>query len=70
MTGFLALAAFAAALEGYLFTRMAWPVRVVLLPAIVAVFYPSLMVEAAGAATMLAVIVGNWVASRRGALPA
>ncbi|TDB04305.1 TRAP transporter permease [Halomonas marinisediminis] len=70
LTGFLALAAFAAALEGYLFTRMGWPSRALLLPAIVAVFYPSLMVEAAGAAMMLAVIVGNWVASRRSALPA
>ncbi|MGJ7457740.1 TRAP transporter permease [Halomonas sp. MA07-2] len=65
LTGFLALGAFAAALEGYLFVRLAWPLRVVLLPAIVAVFYPNLMVEAAGAAVMLAVIIGNWLASRR-----
>ncbi len=64
-TGFLALAAFAATLEGYLFTRLAWPLRAVLLPAIVAVFYPSLMVEAAGAAVMVLVIVGNWLLSRR-----
>ena len=67
LTGFLALAAFAAALEGYLFARMGWALRVLLLPAIVAVFYPSLMVEAVGAAVMLAVIVANWLSSRRGA---
>ncbi|GHE21720.1 TRAP transporter permease [Halomonas urumqiensis] len=64
-TGLLALGAFAAALEGYLFTRMAWPMRLLLLPAIVGVFYPSLMVEIAGAAVMVLVIVGNWWASRR-----
>lgn len=68
LTGFLALGAFAAALEGYLFTRMGWPLRLLLLPAIVAVFYPSLMVEAAGAAVMLTVLLGNWLASRRAAL--
>ncbi|SDN60533.1 TRAP transporter, 4TM/12TM fusion protein [Halomonas shengliensis] len=68
LTGFLALGAFAAALEGYLFTRMGWPLRVLLLPAIVAVFYPSLMVEAAGAAVMLVVLLGNWLASRRAAM--
>ena len=65
LTGFLALAAFATALEGYLFVRLAWPLRVLLLPAIVAVFYPNFTVEAVGAAVMLAVIVGNWLASRR-----
>ncbi|MEQ5802990.1 TRAP transporter permease [Halomonas sp. H10-9-1] len=65
LTGLLALAAFAAALEGYLFTRMGWPLRALLLPAIVAVFYPSLVVEAAGAAVMLVLIVANWQASRR-----
>ncbi|MDN3520354.1 TRAP transporter permease [Halomonas ramblicola] len=64
-TGFLALGAFAAALEGYLFTRLAWPLRAVLLPSIVAVFYPDLRVEAAGAAAMALVIVGNWLLSRR-----
>ncbi len=62
---FLALGAFAAALEGYLFTRMSWPVRVVLLPAIVAVFYPDLMVEIAGAAVMALALAANWLASRR-----
>ncbi|WP_163559369.1 TRAP transporter permease [Halomonas sp. NO4] len=62
---FLALGAFAAALEGYLFTRMSWLLRAVLLPAIVAVFYPNLLVEASGAAVMLLVLAGNWLVSRR-----
>ncbi|MDR5865409.1 TRAP transporter permease [Halomonas koreensis] len=65
LTGFLALGAFAAALEGYLFTRMSAPVRLALLPAIVAVFYPSLAAEAAGAAVMALALAGNWLASRR-----
>ncbi|MFG6177583.1 TRAP transporter permease [Halomonas sp. THAF12] len=65
LTAFLALGAFAAALEGYLFTRMSAPVRLVLLPAIVGVFYPSLIAEVAGAAVMALALVGNWLASRR-----
>ncbi|ATJ81609.1 TRAP transporter permease [Halomonas beimenensis] len=65
LTAFLALGAFAAALEGYLFTRMSAPVRLVLLPAIVAVFYPNLTAEAVGAAVMALALAGNWLASRR-----
>ncbi|HSH49023.1 MAG TPA: TRAP transporter permease [Halomonas sp.] len=60
----LALGAFAAVLEGYLFTRLSVVSRIVLLPAIVGVFYPSFLAEAAGVAVMLAIIVGNWLASR------
>jgi len=70
LIGFLALGAFAAALEGYLFTRMSWLIRLVLLPAIVAVFYPNLMVEIAGAAVMALALFGNWLASRREAMTA
>ncbi|WP_355661719.1 TRAP transporter permease [Halomonas salifodinae] len=61
----LALGAFAAALEGYLFTRMGWLPRLAIVPAIVAVFYPSLAVEAAGVAVMALALGGNWLASRR-----
>ncbi|MDR5859981.1 TRAP transporter permease [Halomonas eurihalina] len=68
LAGFLALGAFAAALEGYLFTRMSVPVRLVLLPAIVAVFYPSLVAEVIGVAVMVVALGGNWLASRRQAL--
>ncbi|MBB3139241.1 TRAP transporter permease [Halomonas organivorans] len=65
LTAFLALGAFAAALEGYLFTRMSAPIRLVLLPAIVGVFYPSLIAEVAGAVVMALALGGNWLASRR-----
>ncbi|KAA0012883.1 TRAP transporter permease [Billgrantia pellis] len=61
----LALCAFAAALEGYLFTRMSWLPRIAISAAIVAVFYPSLLVEAAGVVVMIVAIGGNWLASRR-----
>ncbi|MDT8894641.1 TRAP transporter permease [Halomonas sp. I1] len=65
LTGFLALGAFAAALEGFLFTRMSMPVRLVLVPAMIAVFYPNLMAEVIGAVVMVVAITGNWLASRR-----
>ena len=65
LSGLLALGAFAAALEGYLFTRLSVISRIVLLPAIVGVFYPNLAAEAAGVVVMLAIITGNWLVSRR-----
>ncbi|MCE8010741.1 TRAP transporter permease [Halomonas daqingensis] len=61
----LALGAFAAALEGYLFTRMSWLPRIAISGAIVAVFYPNFMVEAVGVAVMILAIGANWLASRR-----
>ncbi|WP_346795648.1 TRAP transporter permease [Halomonas sp. Bachu 37] len=61
----LALCAFAAALEGYLFTRMAWLPRLAITAAIVTVFYPNVIAEVAGVAVMLLAIGGNWLASRR-----
>ncbi|RCV88059.1 TRAP transporter permease [Billgrantia montanilacus] len=61
----LALCAFAAALEGYLFTRMSWLPRLAIVPAIVAVFYPDLTAEIAGVVVMTLAIGGNWVAHRR-----
>ncbi|EPC02093.1 permease [Litchfieldella anticariensis FP35 = DSM 16096] len=61
----LALAAFAVVLEGYLFTRMSWLPRLITVPAIVAVFYPELMIEAAGVAVMVLTIGGNWLAHHR-----
>ncbi|SEN38065.1 TRAP transporter permease [Halomonas caseinilytica] len=70
LTGFLALGAFAAALEGYLFTRMSIPVRLVLVPAMIAVFYPSLVAEVIGATVMVVAIAGNWLASHRQAATA
>ncbi|TVM05529.1 MAG: TRAP transporter permease [Halomonas sp.] len=67
-TGFialLALGAFAAALEGYLFTQMGLFSRLAIGGAIVAVFYPDFMIEAAGALVMVIAIGANWLASRR-----
>ena len=65
-----ALAAFAAALEGYLFTRMGVLPRLLIVPATIAIFYPNLLVEAAGLGTIVVVLGLNWVASRREAAPA
>ncbi|KPQ23015.1 MAG: TRAP transporter, 4TM/12TM fusion protein [Halomonas sp. HL-48] len=61
----LALGAFAAALEGYLFTRMGWLSRIAISIAIIGVFYPNLMAEVAGVVVMSVAIVANWLASRR-----
>ncbi|CAM3995694.1 TRAP transporter fused permease subunit [Vreelandella rituensis] len=65
----LALGAFAAALEGYLFTRMSLIPRVLIVPAIVGVFYPNFLAEVAGVAVMAVAIAGNWLASRREVAP-
>lgn len=61
----LALCAFAAALEGYLFTRMAWLPRLAISAAIFGVFYPSLLTEVIGVVVMVVVIGLNWQASKR-----
>ncbi|WP_193090931.1 TRAP transporter permease [Halomonas colorata] len=60
----LALCAFAAALEGYLFTRMSWLPRLAISAAIFGVFYPSLLTEVAGAVVMVIAIGLNWRASK------
>ncbi|WP_339783754.1 TRAP transporter fused permease subunit, partial [uncultured Marinobacter sp.] len=70
--GFIALVAlgsFAAALEGYLFTRMSWFPRLAITAAIIGVFYPSLMSEIAGMVVMVIAIGANWLASKREAPP-
>ncbi|MCA8865791.1 MULTISPECIES: TRAP transporter permease [unclassified Halomonas] len=61
----LALGAFAAALEGYLFTRMSWLPRIAITAAIFGVFYPNLMTEIAGVVVMTVAIGANWLASKR-----
>jgi TRAP-type uncharacterized transport system fused permease subunit len=61
--GILALAgivAFAAVLEGFLFTSMALWHRAALIPAIVAVFWSSAMVEALGLVAILVLLGLNW----------
>lgn len=65
----LALCAFAAALEGYLFTKMSWLPRLAIGAAIFGVFYPNLLTEIAGVVVMIAAIGANWFASKREGLP-
>lgn len=60
----LALAAFAAAIEGWLFAPMDPISRLLVVPATVAVFHPDYAVEAVGAAVLLAVLVMNWLKGR------
>ena len=62
----LALAAFAAAIEGFLFGPMTLISRLLVLPATIAVFHPSFQVEAAGAAALAALLAVNWLRARRG----
>src|SRR5690606_22013962 len=50
VVGFVALAAFAAALEGYMFTRMGWYSPVLSAVGLVLIFYPSFAFAAAGRA--------------------
>jgi len=60
----LALAAFAAAIEGWLFAPMDAVSRLLVVPAMIAVFHPDYAVEAVGAAVLLAVLVMNWLKGR------
>ncbi len=69
-TGFtaaLGLAAFAAALEGYLFGPMKIAARVVALPAIVALFWPDFTTELVGASVLVIVMAMNWLNARQAA---
>src|SRR5690606_6201262 len=64
LVGFVSLAAFAAALEGYMFTRMAWYSRVLAGAGLVLIFYPSFTYEVIGMALMLVVLGINLVRRR------
>ncbi|MCC5856953.1 MAG: TRAP transporter permease [Ectothiorhodospiraceae bacterium] len=57
----VALAAFAAALEGYLFTRMGWPSRILIVVGMIGVFYPDLVYEIGGMLLMGVALLGNWL---------
>jgi len=61
----IALTAFAACLEGYLFAPLRLWQRALIVPAGVAVFWPDLMVEAAGVVILIVVLTMNWMQSRR-----
>jgi len=60
----LSLAAFAAALEGYLFAPMGWLWRLAVVPATIAVFHPRFEVELLGALVLAAVLAVNWLKGR------
>jgi TRAP transporter 4TM/12TM fusion protein len=65
LTAIVALFAFAAALEGYMFTRMLLVTRALVLAGLIMIFYPSFVVEAAGFAIMMLVLGINLTRSRR-----
>jgi TRAP transporter 4TM/12TM fusion protein len=65
VAGLVALSAFAAALEGYMFTHMAWYSRLLVTAGLVMIFYPSFPVEIAGMTIMLFVLSINWMKWRR-----
>lgn len=60
-----ALVAFAACLEGYLFTRLGLVFRVILVAATVGVFYPHFYTELISLVAIVAVLAANWVHCRR-----
>ncbi len=60
----LALVAFAALLEAFLFAPIPLWQRAVLLPGIVAVFWPDLRVEIVGAALLAVILAMNWMAGK------
>jgi TRAP transporter 4TM/12TM fusion protein len=61
----VALAGFAAALEGFLFRTMALWQRALIVPGVIACFWPDLMVEVAGVALILAILGLNWAQARK-----
>ncbi|MDA0699945.1 MAG: TRAP transporter permease [bacterium] len=65
LTAMVALFAFAAALEGYMFTHMYWFNRLFVAIGLVMVFYPDFLVEAGGMALMLMALAINWSKRRR-----
>src|SRR6056297_2826647 len=67
-TGFtaaLGLVAFAAAIEGYLFGPMKAAVRLVMVPAVIALFWPSFTAELVGATVILVALAVNWLNTRQ-----
>ncbi len=65
VTGFVALGAFAAALEGYMFTHMYWFSRLFATAGLVGIFWPNHWVEIAGFAFIMLVLGINWTKMRR-----
>jgi TRAP-type uncharacterized transport system fused permease subunit len=65
LTAFAALGAFAAALEGFIFTRMYLVSRFLAAAGTVGIFWPDLRVEIAGFGLVLLVLLINHLKSRR-----
>ena len=63
----LSLAAFAAAIEGYLFAPMDIVSRLLIVPSTIAVFHPTMTIEVAGAAGLTLLLGLNWLKGRRAA---
>ena len=61
----IGLVGFAAAIEGYLFTWMDKLSRLLIIPGVICIFNPSELIEAAGGMLVLALLVWNFVMSRR-----
>ena len=59
VVAFVALLAFAAALEGYLFTKMAWYSRILAVIGLVLIFYPTFTFEVIGMVCMSIVVLIN-----------
>jgi TRAP transporter 4TM/12TM fusion protein len=60
----IALVAFAAALEGYLWAPMPVWQRILLVPGVIAIFWPDLTIEAAGVAIIILILAWNWRVGR------
>ena len=60
----VALEGFAAAIEGYLWRPMALWQRALIVPGVIAVFWPSFVIEAGGVALILAMLALNWWGNR------
>lgn len=65
LTAFAALGAFAALLEGYLFTRLRWVSRLLAGAGTLAIFYPSFQVELLGFLCIVATLVLNFMRMQR-----
>ncbi|MEM7735147.1 MAG: TRAP transporter permease [Deinococcota bacterium] len=65
LTAFAALGAFAALLEGYLFTNLRWVSRLLAGAGTLAIFYPSFQVELLGFLCIIATLVLNFMRMQR-----
>jgi TRAP transporter 4TM/12TM fusion protein len=62
----IALVAFAAVLEGYLWAPMDWWQRVLLIPGIISVFWPDVPLEASGVLLICAILFLNYRSGKSG----